>query len=62
MVWLQVWRSEECRVLLPLLTDPLWSGVLVKVKVQFMGKIDPFENNSYPIGLCPEKKTLKKTT
>ena len=44
----EVWSTSS----LPLLSGPLWPGVVVLVGVQSMGQIDSFENDSYWTGIC----------
>ena len=43
-------------LLLPLLPSPLWSGVVVLVRVSSIGQIDLFKYHSYSIGPCAPKK------
>ena len=46
---------------MPLLSVPLLPGVVVPVKVPFMGQIDLFKNYSSLIGLFFLKRNKKKT-
>ena len=45
---------------LPLFLGPLWSGMVVPVKVPSIDQIDLFKNYLYSIELCEKEKTLKK--
>ena len=60
MVKLGFLRFGESRVptSLPLLPDPLSSGLIARVRVPFTGQINLFKNDS--IGLGPKKKKKKK--
>ena len=50
MVRLQIWGVWS-NTLLPLLQGPLWSEVIVPVKILSMSQIDLFKNYSYSTGI-----------
>ena len=51
MVRIQFWGGG--------IPNPHWPGVVVLVRVAFMGQIDPLKNHSYSIGPS-KKKNFKK--
>ena len=51
--------SMKYHTLLPLLPCPLWTGIVISVKILFMNQINLFKNFIHLIGQCEKKKLLR---